>query len=115
MSIIRPRSNSLYRSAAALAALISLSTAWALYTSFYEIIAAVEPIFRLEDLSSNLHDSHPEKKYFLSLIRLARAQLHYRVYRGDIPDSLVAFNYKQRRSLLSILESQQYVSLGSID
>lgn len=115
MIVIRPRSNSLYRSAAALAALINLSTAWSLYTLFYESIAAVEPIFRLEDLSSNLRDSHPEKKYFLSLIRLARAQVHYRVYQSDITDSLVAFNLQQRRSLLAILESQQYVSLSSID
>lgn len=115
MHLIGPRSNSLYRSAAALAALINLTPAWFIYTSFYETIAALEPIFRLEDLTLKLHDSHPEKKYFLSLISLARAQLHYRVYKGEIPDSLVAFNLQHRRSLLSILESQWYVSFSKFN
>lgn len=66
------RSGSLYRSAAALFALVRLSIS--LYGDFYVAIAAVEPIFHLETLVNALHDSNPEKGYFLILLGLARAR-----------------------------------------
>lgn len=77
MSELTLRSRSLYRSAAALSVLIRLSTTWGPYGAFYVLIGAVEPIFHLETLADTLDDSHAEKKLYLFLVGLARAQLHF--------------------------------------
>lgn len=105
------RSNSLYRSAAALSALIRLTTSWSLYGHFYISVAAVEPIFHLESLANALDDANPEKKYFLLLIGLARAQLHY-VYDFSAPGITKEFAINYRQKFLEILDSSRCV-LGS--
>lgn len=103
------RSNSLYRSAAALSALIRLSTSDVVYGEFYVSVAAVEHIFHLETIAARLDDSHPEKKFFHFLTGLAQAQLHYisrvRIHIDETAPS-------SRRGLLKILESCRCVPLS---
>lgn len=101
------RSSSLYRSAAALSALLRLSTSCPWFGEFYVSIAVVEPIFHLESLANALDVSHPEKSYFLFLISLARARLHFILHDDtDISEEL-ALTF--RRSLLEILVSSRCV------
>lgn len=56
------RSYSLYQSAAALGALLRLSTTADFYNDFYASVAMSEPIFHLESLTLVLDDLNPEKK-----------------------------------------------------
>lgn len=96
------RSDSLYRSAAALSALFRLAASWTiLYNEFFVSVAAVEPIFHLESLANALDDSNPEKKYFLLLVGLARAQLHFIKEDTEITEEL-AHSFRQK--LLEILD-----------
>ena len=67
------RSNNIYRSAAALATLIHASVREGYYTApIFAGISAVEPIFHLETLAGTLDDTNPDKKPFLSLVKLGR-------------------------------------------
>lgn len=104
------RSDSLYRSAAALSALIRLSTTWFMYGHFYVSVAAVEPIFHLETLANALDDSNPEKKYFFLLVGLARAHLYF-IYDEHYEDTEIeeelALSF--RLKLLEILDSSRCV------
>lgn len=76
------RSQSLYRSAAALVALVNLSTLQELYEAFYYEIATDESIFHLETLAMMALDkTNPERKIILSLTSLARARLYYQTRR----------------------------------
>lgn len=70
-ALICSRSNSLYRSASALAALIRVSLC-VILIEIYCGISRIEPIFHLETLTRSLHCLHPEKKYFSLLAKLAR-------------------------------------------
>lgn len=69
---------------------------------FYVAIAAVEPIFHLKTLANTLDDSNPEKKYFLLLVGLARAQLHFVGENTEITEELAL---SCRQKLLEILDS----------
>lgn len=102
------RSDSLYRSAAALSTLIRLSMSAPLYGKFYFAVAAVEPIFDLGPLASALDDSNPEKKYFLLLVGLARARLHF-VQRSEISEITEELALSFRQKLLEILDSSRCV------
>lgn len=112
------RSSSIYRSAAALVALIRLSTSLSAFSDFYVAVASIEPLFHLESLASALENSHPKKTYFLCLTTLARVRLqftsNFEIFGPSVND------YKQlesapeyarilKRDLLEVLESLQCV------
>lgn len=102
------RSNSVHRSAAAVAALLRLSMTSHDYDSFYRSVAVVEPIFHLETLAKALCNSHPEKIFYLLLLNLARAQLIlFRAPEQSNQPSVLA--YSMRESLLRISKSCRYV------
>lgn len=65
------RSNSIDRSAFALAALIRVSLAQ-LRREIYINISCIEPVFHLETLTGSLPCSHPDRKWLLLLVGLAR-------------------------------------------
>lgn len=112
------RSSSIYRSAAALVALIRLSTSLSDFSDFYVAVASTEPLFHLESLAIALENSHPKKTYFLCLTTLARVRLqftsHFKAFEPPV------YDYKQlesspeyacilRRDLLKELESLRCV------
>lgn len=72
--LIHFRSDSINRSALALAALIRVSLAIN-RREVYDNVSRIEPIFHLETLLRSLDCSHPEKMFFLLLVKLARATL----------------------------------------
>lgn len=65
------RSNSINRSASALAALIRVSLTIQ-RKDIYVNIARIEPMFHLERLAGSLACSDPDKKWILLLVKLAR-------------------------------------------
>lgn len=67
------RSNSIYRSAAALAALLRLCSCPA-FRRFFRLVSDAEPIFQLEKMK-DLHES-PKKMLFLSLVKLGRTEIN---------------------------------------
>ena len=72
------RSNSVYRSFAALAALIRFphsKTQLSYYSLVYSSFAADGCIFHLETLARSLGDSCAEKEYLIALVDLGRAAL----------------------------------------
>lgn len=102
---IRFRSQSIHRSAAALIALIRVSSDFFL-SPFYLAVVSVEPIFHVEALAECLDDSHPEKRFFLFLARLARANivaLSSSDFSVDFTPSRVL-----RQRLLDLLQTHRY-------
>lgn len=77
-----------------------------LVREFYHAVAEVEPIFHLESLANALDDSNPEKKYFLLLVGLARAQLLF-IYGDTKITEELAHSFRQK--LLDILHSSRCV------
>lgn len=73
-ALIQFRSNSISRSATALAALVRVSLTF-LRREIYVNVSRIEPIFHLETLAGSLPCSRPEKKWLLLLARLARETL----------------------------------------
>lgn len=103
------RSQSLYRSAAALVALVNLSTLQELYEAFYYEIATDESSFHLETLAMMALDkTNPERKIILSLTSLARARLYYQTRRFSNPPA--ALSLWQR--FLQILKLRRCVILS---
>lgn len=85
------RSNSIYRSAAALLALFTLRIANFnhFYESFLASVAEVEPIFHLETLTKTLADSNPEKMQLTLLVHLVRHSISvHRPRYGPMPETL---------------------------
>ena len=66
------RSNSVYRSFSALAALLRFLHSLG-YSDVYRSFAADGCIFKLETLARSLGDTCPEKEYLLALVNLGRA------------------------------------------
>lgn len=67
------RSNSIDRSACALAALIRVSmTPYSGCSRIYSKVSRIDPISQLETLAVSLPCSHPDRKWFLLLVKLAR-------------------------------------------
>lgn len=112
------RSSSIYRSAAALVALIRLSTSLSTFSDFYVAVTSIEPLYRLESLARALENSHPKKTYFLCLTTLARVRLqftsNFEIFGPSVDD------YKQlesspeyartfQRNLLEVLDSLRCV------
>ena len=99
------RSNSVYRSFSALAALIRLSQSYSYSPPFPDVylsFAVNGCIFRLETLGRSLGDSCAEKEYFLALVDLGRAMLirtTEQSYEGAV----------LRAELLDAISLQQYV------
>lgn len=104
---ITPRSKSIHRSAAALMALIQLSTSDTIYKELYFNSAKDEQIFDLETLVQSLNNSHPQRVLFCSLVVLARAQfvLSYSIILIDVPSSVDAL----WEEMIEIVELMQYV------
>lgn len=104
---ITPRSKSIHRSAAALMALIQLSTSDTIYKDLYFNSAKDERIFDLETLVQSLNNSHPQRALFCSLVVLARAQfvLSYIIILIDLPSSVDAL----REEMIEIVDLMQYV------
>ena len=99
------RSNSVYRSFSALAALIQLSTTiYTLYTDVYPSFAADGCIFHLEKLARSLGDTCAEKEYLLALVDLGRAAFTALMYSMQTYDDAV-----MRAELLDAIHLQQYV------
>lgn len=73
-ALIQFRSNSINRSATALAALVRVSLTVG-RREFYVNVSRIEPIFHLEILAGSLPCSSPEKKWFLLLVKLAKETL----------------------------------------
>lgn len=107
------RSESVYRSAAALAALVRLCMSNYDYNEFYISVAAVEPIFHLDSLVKALDDSHPKKKLFLSLTTIARVPLHF-IKNPKQFKSHSEFAHTLRQSLLKIFELCRCVTLSHL-
>ena len=103
------RSNSVYRSFSALAALIRFSHSYAHLSScsdVYASFAADGCIFQLESLARSLGDTCVEKEYLLALVDLGRAALI------AAPDILHKRRYDDtvmRAELLDAISLQQYV------
>lgn len=81
--LIHFRSDSINRSALALAALIRVSLSID-RREVYDHVSRIEPIFHLETLAGSLVCSHPEKMFFLLLVKLARATLTANREAGDL-------------------------------
>lgn len=109
----RRRSESVYRSAAALAALVRLCMSNYDFNEFYISVAAVEPIFHLDSLVKALDESHPKKKLFLSLTTLARVPLHF-IKNPKQFKSHSEFAHTLRQSLLIIYELSRCVTLSHL-
>lgn len=103
---INHRSNSLYRSAAALTALMRLSTTSPSFGKFYFAISNSVPLFRLEARANALNVSKPDKTLFLSVVALGRARLPAKD-RARLKSESVA--HSLRKDLLRTLEYNQYV------
>lgn len=103
---INHRSNSLYRSAAALTALMRLSTTSPSFGKFYFAISNSVPLFRLEARANALNVSKPDKPLFLSVVALGRARLPVKD-RARLKSESVA--HSLRKDLLRTLEYNQYV------
>ena len=101
------RSNSVYRSFSALAALIRLSYSLPFNSpsaGVYVSFAADGCIFQLETLARSLGDSCAEKKYLLALVDLGRAALIAATWHTQGYDDAV-----MRAELLDAIHLQQYV------
>ena len=101
------RSNSVYRSFSALAALIrfSHSTSDFLHCPLiYASFAADGCIFQLESLARSLGDTCVEKEYLLALVDLGRAALIAATWHTQGYDDAV-----MRAELLDAIHLQQYV------
>ena len=101
------RSNSVYRSFSALAALIQLSGSDKIglgYSSVYDAFAADGCIFHLETLARSLGDTRAEKEYLLALVDLGRAVLIEAYWPKQRYDDVV-----RRTELLDAISLQQYV------
>ena len=102
------RSNSVYRSFSALAALIRLSQSYSYSPPFPDVylsFAIDGCIFRLETLTLSLGDSCIEKEYLLALVDLGRAAYIVLVWHGRRYDGTV-----MRAELLDAIHLQQYVT-----
>ena len=109
------RSNSVYRSFTAFAALIRFSTEGSpIYTNIYPSFAADGRIFHLETLAHSLGDSYVEKEYFLALVSLGRAvfitQVDTVIPRDASEAERLRFANTLRSELLHVLSLQQCVS-----
>lgn len=101
-TLIQFRSNSINRSAMALAALVRVSLT-VYRREFYVNVSRIEPIFHLETLAGSLPCSRPEKKWLLLLARLARETIiavraplcHERSW-GLVPSRESALHLRQR-------------------
>ena len=101
------RSNSVYRSFSALAALIKLSHSynmWFVCCTVYRSFAADGCIFKLETLARCLADSCAEKEYLLALVDLGRAAF----IAGGMPNQRYD-GVVRRAELLDAIHLQQYV------
>ena len=101
------RSNSVYRSFSALAALIRFShskTQLSYYSDVYSSFAADGCIFHLETLARSLADTCVEKEYLLALVNLGRAAFISAAVRAQRYDDAVV-----RAELLDAISLQQYV------
>ena len=101
------RSNSVYRSFSALAALIQFSHSYAHLSScsdVYASFAADGCIFQLESLARSLGDTCVEKEYLLALVDVGRAAFITTVYPVQRYDDTVV-----RAELLEAIHLQQYV------
>lgn len=104
------RSNSIYRSAAALAALIHLNNLHHEYAYFVWSVHQVEPLFHLQTLASALDDSNTEKKFLATLITLACEGVHGRRCRERLTSVRIE---NLRRRLLGLLDSYRIQCLGN--
>lgn len=101
------RSKSAYRSAAALSALMCLSTTSPTFGKFFFAIAKVEPILYLETHAEALNKSYPEKKLFLALVALGRARIPSKD--RDLIQSGSEIVQCLRQDLRKLLDLDQYV------
>ena len=100
------RSNSVYRSFSALAALIQFShslPAISIFSDVYPSFATDGCIFKLETLARSLADTCAEKEYLLALVDLGRAA--YMAIALTEPEDDTAI----RTELLEAIHLQQYV------
>lgn len=99
----------MYRSAAALTALIRLKCCSAVFSDFCNAIQEIEPIFQLEAQANALDESHPQKKAFLALVMYSRSVIVYSLRSGEqyVDDCLVSTRWKD--DSLKIVQSAQYV------
>ena len=105
------RSNSVYRSFSALAALIQFTDSNKVssgYSGVYVSFAADGCIFHLETLARSLGDSCPEKEYLLALVDLGRAAFIAAAMPNQSYDEAV-----MRAELLDTISLQQYVPSSS--
>ena len=101
------RSNSVYRSFSALAALITFSytmTGFFNYSDVYLSFAADGCIFKLETPARSLADTCPEKEYLLALLDLGRAALIATAWTTQRYDDTA-----MRTELCDAITLQQYV------
>ena len=99
------RSNSVYRSFSALAALIKFSHSSSFrFASVYVSFAADGCIFHLDVLARFLADTCVEKEYILALLDLGRAAFTALMYSMQTYDDAV-----MRAELLDAIHLQQYV------
>ena len=101
------RSNSVYRSFSALAALIQFTDSNKVscgYSDVYVSFAADGCIFHLETLARSLGDTCPEKEYLLALVDIGRAVLIAATDSDPEYDDTV-----MRAELLDAIHLQQYV------
>ena len=100
------RSNSVYRSFSALAALIRFSYTYVFHSSsinVYPSFAADGRIFQLETLARSLGDTCAEKEYLLALVDLGRAAFIVLAREQRYHDTVM------RAELLDAIHLQQYV------
>ena len=105
------RSSSVYRSFAALAALIRFSHSYHTFfvcCNVYRSFAADGCIFHLETLSRSLGDACVEKEYLLALVDLGRAALIVGLRSMQRYDDTVL-----RAELLDAISLQQYVPFSA--
>ena len=103
------RSNSVYRSFSALAALIQFTDSNKInygYSGVYPSFAADGCIFQLESLARSLGDTCVEKEYLLALVDLGRAAL---IAAPDIWHKQRYDDTVMRAELLDAVHLQQYV------
>ena len=103
------RSNSVYRSFSALAALIRFSHSHTItfgFSGVYPSFAADGCIFKLETLARSLGDTCVEKEYFLALVDLGRAAI---IAAAASWHTLRYDDTVMRAELLDAIHLQQYV------
>ena len=105
------RSNSVYRSFSALAALIQFTDSNKVscgYSGVYVSFAADGCIFHLETLARSLGDTRAEKEYLLALVDLGRAAFIAAALPSERYDDAV-----MRAELLDAIHLQQYVPFSA--